>query len=62
MDFFHKGEAIQKFWGTFCAPTILEFLLERGGGVDQIQKVLVTFYQIIGDLGHKKCPKSSKKN
>ena len=38
MDFFHKGggdsEAIQKFWGNFCAPTILEFGVEKAG-VDQ---------------------------
>ena len=36
MDFFQKGgggsEAIQKFWDTFCAPTILEFWVEKGGG------------------------------
>ena len=36
MDFFQKGgggsEAIQKCWDTFCAPTILEFWAENGGG------------------------------
>ena len=26
------SEAIQKFWDTFCAPTILEFWTEKGGG------------------------------
>ena len=26
------SEAIQKFWDTFCAPTILEFWAEKGGG------------------------------
>ena len=35
MDFFQKGgggsEAIQKFWDTFCAPTVLEFWAEKGG-------------------------------
>ena len=64
MDFFQKGgggsEAIQKFWDTFCAPTILEFWAEKGGGVDQIQKFLDTFYPDFGEIRHKKCPKSSK--
>ena len=63
MDFFHKGgkggsKAFQKFWGTFWAPTVLG---RKGGGVDQIQKFLGTFYQIFGELGHKKVPKKCHK-
>jgi hypothetical protein len=61
MDFFQKGgggsEAIQKFWDTFCAPTILEFWAEKGGGVDQIQKFLDTFYPDFGEIQHKNAPK-----
>ena len=66
MEFFQKGgwgsEAIQKFWDTFCAPTILEFWAEkRGGGVDQIQKIMGTFYPDFGEIRPKKCPKSFQK-
>ena len=35
-----------RFWWhhvTFCAPTILKFWVEKGGGIDQIQKCLGTF-------------------
>jgi hypothetical protein len=66
MNFFHKGgggsEAIQKFWDTFCAPTILEFWAEKGGGEDHIKKKFGTFYPDFGNIRPKKCPKSSKKN
>ena len=32
MDSFKRGsKAIQKFWDTFCAPQILELLVENGG-------------------------------
>ena len=44
------GDQIQKFWGTFCAPQILEFWAEKGGGVDQIQKKLGTFYPDFGEI------------
>ena len=65
MEFFHKGgggsEAIQKFWDTFCAPTILEFWAEKGGGLtkSRIFWVLITLVWVKYD--QKKCPKSSKK-
>ena len=55
------SEAIQKFWDTFCAPTILEFWAEKGGGVDQIQKFLGTFYPDFGEIRHKKVPKKFQK-
>ena len=42
------SEANQKFWDTFCEPTFLDFLVERGRGFDQIQKVWDTFCQNMG--------------
>ena len=67
---------IQKFWGTFCAPTILEFFPEKGEGLDRIQKFLDTFfssffvdydiksYQTVPENKQhtEKCSKSSKIN
>jgi hypothetical protein len=51
MDFFHKGgggsEAIQKFWGTFCAPTILEFWAEKGGGLTKSNSCWALFTLIL---------------
>ena len=65
MEFFHKGgggsEAIQKFWDTFCAPTLLEFWAQKGGGVDQIQNFLGTFYPGFGEIWPKKVPQKFQK-
>ena len=57
MDFFQKGGGDprqSKSFGTL-------FVHQQGGGVDQIQKFLGTFYPDFGEIWHKKCPKSSKK-
>ena len=45
----------------FCAPTILEFWAEKGGGVDQIQKFLGTFYLDFGEIRPKKVPQKFQK-
>ena len=77
MDFFQKGEggseAIQKFWDTFCAPTILEFWAEKGGGLTKSKSFWTLFTLILvkydtksapkvpgENQRTKKCPKSSK--
>ena len=44
LDFFHKGgggefRSNPKAWGTFCAPSILKFWVEKVGSVDQSQKL-----------------------
>ena len=44
------SQPIQKFWSTFCALTILEIRVEKGGGLDPIQKFLGTFSLICGEL------------
>ena len=58
MDFFQKGGG-----GIRGNPKVLGHFLwsNKGGGLDQIQKFLGTFYPDFGEIQHKKCPKSSKK-
>ena len=55
------SEAIQRFWDTFCAPTILEFWAEKGGVVDQIQNFLGAFYPGFGKIWPKKVPQMFQK-
>ena len=66
MDFFHKGgvggsEPIQKFWGTFCAPTILEFWAEKGGGCTKSKSFWALFTLILVKYDIKSAPKVPKK-
>ena len=50
-----------KVLGHFSYTNNFGILGRKGGGVDQIQKFLGTFYPDFGEIRHKKCPKSSKK-
>ena len=51
-----------KNFGTlFVHQPFWNFGQKKGGGVDQIQKFLGTFYPDFGEIRPKKCPKSSKK-
>ena len=54
LGIFHKGwgvsEPIQKFWGTFCAQTILEFWVEKGGGLTKSKKNWAFSPHIFGEL------------
>ena len=64
MDFFHKGGGIRgnpKVLGHFLCTNNFGILGRKGGGVDQIQKFLDTFYPDFGEIQHKKCPKSAGK-
>ena len=61
MDFFQKegggSEAIQKFWDTFCAPTILEFWAEKGGGLTKSKSFWTLFTLILVKYDTKSAPK-----
>ena len=54
------SQSVQKFWGTFCAPTILEFWVEKGG-LDQIQKFFGFFPQHFANYDIKSAQKVPKK-
>ena len=52
------SEPIQKFLGTFCTTTILEYRVERGGGAWPNQKVFMHFFPLTcGELWHKSAQK-----
>ena len=59
MDFFHKGGGVRgnpKVLGHFLCTNNFGILGRKGGGVDQIQKLLGTFYPDFGKIWQQKVP------
>ena len=53
MDFFYKGAGVwgnPKVLGSFCAPTILEFWVEKGEGLTKSKSFGTLFALILGEL------------
>ena len=55
------SKTIQKFWDTFCAPTILEFWAEKGGGLTKSKSFWTLLTLILVKYNTKIAPKVPRK-